>query len=278
MLFTTRKRTVLILLTVLSLLTLSGCGADNKTANKAKKPAPQVEIDTVKVSDMISTLKLTGEVVAIETAGISSTIDGPVSFCPFREGDKVEKDEKIVEIDREVLKTDVVAVEASLAVARAKLTDMAAGTRPEEIDKVVESIKQARESADFASKDLEKISMLVKSGALPSEELEKARVKQVTEDTKYKTAKKQLEMLKAGVTSTTIAIQHAMVKEAEAKLNSARARLNECVIKAPFAGTIAKMFVRQGDMAVSKALLLELTNLDSIVIRCNVPEKHAMSK
>lgn len=263
------------MLAVLSLVTLSGCGAGNEAANKAKKPAPQVETDTVKVADMISTLKLTGEVVAIETAGISSNIDGPVSFCPFREGDKVEKDEKIIEIDREILKADVAAAEASLAVARAKLTDLAAGTRPEEIDKAVESIKQARESAEFASKDLEKISMLVKSGALPAEDLEKARVKQVTEETRYKTAQKQLEMLKAGVTSTAIAVQHAQVKEAEAKLKSSIARLQECIVTAPFSGTIARMYVKNGDMAVAKARLFDLTNLDSLVIRCKVPEKYA---
>jgi multidrug efflux pump subunit AcrA (membrane-fusion protein) len=165
--------------------------------------------------------------------------------------------------------------EAALEVARAKLTDLKAGTRPEEIDKAQENVREAEENAAFTKIDLERIIKLVESGALPGEEHEKARVKYIAAEAKLKVAVRQLEMLKSGFTNTTIAIQEASVKEAAAKLAMAQARLNECVISAPFFGTVTKVFVRAGDMAALKTPLLELADLSSLVVRSSVPEAYA---
>jgi membrane fusion protein (multidrug efflux system) len=262
------------LLALISLI-FAGCGSDTTQSQTNKKPAPQVLIEVVKQADLIQTLPLTGEIIAVETAKISSTVDGVIGLCSFREGDKVEEGTIMIEIDRETLRAEVFTAEAALDVARARFADSTAGTRPEEIDKAFEAVKQYKESTEFSSKDLERIAMLVKSGALPTEELEKTRVKHVSEQSKYNAAKRQLDMLKAGLTVTTIAIQRAAVKEAEAKLAMAKARLAECTVKAPFSGVVTKLWVKKGDMAAVKAPLLELSNFDSIVVRCAVPEKYA---
>jgi membrane fusion protein (multidrug efflux system) len=82
-------------------------------------------------------------------------------------------------------------------------------------------------------------------------------------------------MLETGYTRTTIAVQEAMVKEAETKVELARARLAECIIAAPFAGTITRVYVRPGDMAAMKTPLLEMVDLSSMVIRVAVTEAQA---
>ena len=268
------KAYALLILPVLTCL-WAGCGLTPKGNQAMQKPAPMVEVETVKPEDLTRSLQLTGEVIAVESARISSTVDGPISFLPFREGDRVQVGEKLIEIDRATLRAEVAAAEAALEVAKARLADLLAGTRPEEIDKASETLKQFKESAEFAAKDLERIEMLVKSGALPSEELEKAKVKQVSEQTKFTAARRQVDMLKAGLTITTIAVQRAVVKEAEAKVDLAAARLAECIIRAPLTGTVTRLWVKPGDMAAVKAPMLELTNFASLVIRCAVPEKHA---
>ncbi|NCB39488.1 MAG: efflux RND transporter periplasmic adaptor subunit [Erysipelotrichia bacterium] len=269
-----RIKFAISLLVMVCLITV-GCGSVTTETQAPKKPAPQVEVEVAKQTDLVQALPLTGEIIAVETAKISSTVDGVIGFCGFREGDKVETGTTLIEIDRETIRAEVFSAEAALDVAKAKLADLTAGTRPEEIDKAYEAVKQFKESTEFAGKDLERIEMLVKSGALPTEELEKARVKQVGEQSKYNSAKRQFDMLKAGLTVTVIAVQKAAVKEAEAKLAMAKARLAECTIKAPFTGVVTKLLVKKGDMAAVKAPLLELSNFDSIVVRCAVPEKHS---
>jgi multidrug efflux pump subunit AcrA (membrane-fusion protein) len=172
-------------------------------------------------------------------------------------------------------RAEVKAAEAALAVAQAKLTDLKVGTRPEEIEKARQSVLEAEQSAAYEKADFDRIAQLVETGALPGEDLEKARVKRTAAEAKWNAARQQLEMLETGFTRTAIAVQQAAVKEAGAKLELAKARLDEGVITAPFAGTITKVFVRQGDMAAMKAPLLEIADLESLVVRCAVPEAQA---
>ncbi len=258
---------------------LGGCGGtQDGTGAGGKKKIPTVAVEASRKESITRVLDLTGETVAVESVVIAATVEGPISYCPWREGDRVEATDdgltKLIEISREVYRAEVKAAEAALEVARAKLEDLKAGTRPEEILKAAETVRQLEESANFAKSDLERITQLVESGSLPGEALDKARVEYVAEQAKLSAAKRNLEMLEAGYTRTAIAVQEAVVKEADAKLDLARARFGECVILAPFSGTITRVHVRAGDMAAPRAPLLEMADLSSLVIRVAVPEAH----
>ncbi|MGQ9918594.1 MAG: HlyD family secretion protein [Bryobacteraceae bacterium] len=115
----------------------------------------------------------------------------------------------------------------------------------------------------------------METGALPGEDLEKARVKQTAAEAKLQAARSQFDMLEPGLTRTTIAFREAIVKESAAKLELAQARLNKTVIAASFAGTITRVYVRQGDMTAMKTPLLDMADLSSLVVRCAVPETSA---
>jgi multidrug efflux pump subunit AcrA (membrane-fusion protein) len=221
-------------------------------------------------------LELTGETVAVESVVIAATVEGPISYCPWREGDCIEQTgQKLIEISRELYRAEVNAAEAAVEVARAKLADLQAGTRPEEIAKARESVRQLEEAAAFAKADYDRTAKLVESGSLPGEALEKSRVEHTGQQTKLAAAGRHLEMLEAGYTKTAIAVQEATVNEVAAKLDLAKARLSECIISAPFSGTITRVHVRAGDMAAVRAPLLEMADLSSLVVRIAVPEVHA---
>ncbi len=258
-----------------ALALLAGCGNGDHGAAQPQKKAPLVQVENVSAGRIQRAIDLTGEVVPIESIRVSATVEGPIGYCPWREGDRVEAGQKLIEIDREMYRAEVKAAEAALAVAQAKLADLKAGTRPEEIEKARQSVLEAEQSAAYEKADFDRIAQLVETGALPGEDLEKARVKRTAAEAKWNAARQQLEMLEKGFTRTAIAVQQAAVKEAEAKLEMARARLNECIVPAPFAGTITRVLVRQGDMAALKAPLLEIADLESLVVRCAVPEAQA---
>jgi len=265
---------------LLASLCLVGCeGKTDGNQAGAPKKIPTVAVEPVRRESLSRVLELTGETVAVESVVISATVEGPISYCPWREGDAVEtspeKPARLIEINRELYRAEVNAAEAALEVAKAKLTDLQAGTRPEEIAKAQETVRQLEESTRFAKNDLDRITKLVDSGSMPGEALEKARVEHIGELAKLSAAKHHLEMLEAGYTKTAIAVQEASVKEATAKLDLAKARLSECVIYAPFSGTITRVHVRRGDMAAAKAPLLEMADLSSLVIRVAVPEAYA---
>jgi len=256
---------------------IAGCGTqDGAGPSGQQKGVPLVTVRQAETASISRGIDLTGEVVAVNSVVIAATVEGPVGYCPWREGDRVERaGQKLVEIDRELYRSEVKASEAALEVARAKLEDMKAGTRPEEIAKARDSVRQLEESAAFAKADYERTVKLVESRIVSRESLDKAHVEHIAQQTRLSSARQHLEMLEAGYTKTAIAVQEAVVNEAAAKVHLASARLAECVIAAPFAGTVTRVFVRPGDMTAMKSPLLELADLSSLVVRVAVPEAHA---
>jgi multidrug efflux pump subunit AcrA (membrane-fusion protein) len=237
-----------------------------------KKKTPLVRVVLAAKGSISKMLELTGELVAVESAVIAAMTEGPVVFCPWREGDLVKKGEKLIEIDRSVLRAEVQVAQAAAAVARARLKDMQTGTRPEEIAKAQETVKQLRASASFAQMNLERAAKLTEKGTLSAEHLEKARMEAVSEAARLATAEKHLEMLKNGPTPSALAVQQTLVKETEARLALAEAKFAEGIIFAPFDGVVIKAHVRPGSLAATKTPLIEMTDFSSIVLRFAVPE------
>jgi multidrug efflux pump subunit AcrA (membrane-fusion protein) len=270
------RKTILftLLLVPLASLTLS-CNKSPVTTpqpSSGKGQAVTVKVEQVRPQPISRVLETTGEVVATNTVVIAATIDGPISFCPYREGDWVRAGQKLIEIDRPLYREEVNSAAAALTVAQAKLDDLKAGSRPEEIAQAEETVKKLQEALAFAKTDMERIAKLVERGGLPGEAQEKARVTFVDLQSQLASAQQRLEMLKSGPTQTAIRVQEALVKEAEAKLNYSKAKLAEGVIVAPLSGVVTKVHVRRGDLATLKSPLIELSDPSSFVIRFGVPE------
>jgi len=256
-------------------LVLAACAREDDNAAKEKKP-PLVEVETVQSGPITRQLDLSAEVVPVNAVQLSSMVDGPIDFFPWREGDTVKAGEKLVVIDRDTYQAEVETARAALKVAKARLDDLQAGTRPEEIDKARQTVQEAQRNAEFDQTDLARIKKLVEIGALPGEELDKAHVRWTAAQAKHESARRHLDMLRTGPTPTETAVQESLVEEAAAKLALAEARFDESVIAAPFAGTITRTYVRPGDMALARTPLLEMADMDSLVLRFAVPENHVM--
>jgi membrane fusion protein (multidrug efflux system) len=257
------------------LASLVGCGQDQTPANPKKEEAKPrtVKVEILKPQSISRILETTGEVVATNMVTLSAMVEGPIVFCPWREGDRVNAaGQKLIEIDRALFREEVNAAAAALAVAQARLVDLKAGTRPEEIAQAEENVKKLQEALAFSKTDLERIARLVERGGLPGEAVEKARVNFVDLQSQLASAQQRLDMLKTGPTKTAIAVQEAVVKEAETRLELAKKKVAEGMIAAPFAGVVTKVYVRPGDLATLKTPLLEISDPSSLVIRFTVPE------
>ncbi|MGQ9918593.1 MAG: hypothetical protein ACUVS7_14360 [Bryobacteraceae bacterium] len=59
-------------------------------------------VEPVTSSEIRRSLDLTAEVLPVESIQISSAVEGPIGFLPWREGDCVEAGQKFVEISLEM--------------------------------------------------------------------------------------------------------------------------------------------------------------------------------
>jgi len=82
-------------------------------------------------------------------------------------------------------------------------------------------------------------------------------------------------MLEAGPTVTEIGVAQAAVEEVAARRGLAQAKLDECLLEAPFGGVITEVLVRPGDLARPQAPLLKMMDPSSLVVRAGLPESCA---
>lgn len=277
-----RKRRISFVLIVLicAVMTPAGGVAQKKAAEKRasqpdakKRKPPLVEVVQAKVRDLTRDLQITGEVVATRSVVVAATKEGPVSYCPWREGDRVGAGEKLVEIEREIHRAEARAARAALAVSRARLADLRAGTRPEEIASAEAAVQKWQATLDEAQKTYQRQADLAEKDFTSRQSVDQASERVRVAKAELAAAEQKLRMLKAGPTATEIAVQEAAVEEATARLALAEAHLAECVIAAPFDAVITAVHVRAGDLAVPRAPLVELYAPDSLVIRFSVPER-----
>ncbi|MGD9825478.1 MULTISPECIES: efflux RND transporter periplasmic adaptor subunit [Desulfobacter] len=263
----------------LTLTTFLGCdGPDASAHAESKKPKDQfalVEAITARKQSISRQLELTGDVAAARTVVIQASVEGPLAFLPWREGDRVTKGELLVKIDRPMYQAEMQAASAAVDVARARLADLRAGARSEEKNKAAQKVREVESIAEFTRKDKNRVDRLVKTGALPEEALEKASLACIKADADLASARDTYQILKQGPTKDDIDIQKALVKEAEAKFSIARAKLSECTISAPFDGIILQVDATVGDFAQTRSLLLTIMDTSSVVVRFSVPESES---
>jgi HlyD family secretion protein len=261
-------------------ISLNGCSRDAK--KKSIKKYISVQAVPVKEMHLVENIETTGDVIAANTVIIRATVEGPINFCPWREGDYIkEKGEKLIVIDRPIYREDVSVAKAELEVARAVLADLKYGPRKEEIEKAKELVKHYKNCTHFAKINFERKTKLVSKNVLSRKEQEDANVTYMQCKSQFEVAKNNLSLLEQGTKETEISVAETNVEKAKAQLSLAQAQLDECIIKAPFAGIVTQVYVRPGDVTSLRSgprpPLMKIMDSTSLVIKVGLPENCAVN-
>lgn len=85
-------------------------------------------------------------------------------------------------------------------------------------------------------------------------------------------AEANLAAVKANPTAEDIAVAQAQVAEAEAALDQVKVQLDKLTLTAPRAGLISHRLVQPGELAAPGAVLLELSDIDTVDLTVYIPE------
>jgi len=174
------------------------------------KPLPIVAVQKAEVASLSRTLELTGSATPTRQARLASPGEGPIQDCRVREGDQVQRGERLVTIGR-------------------------SGAAAAQVTAASESVKEQQA-------ELNRIKILVQSGAVPGSQLDTARAK---------------------------------YEGARALLAKARELAGDYSVAAPWDGVVSKVLVKDGDFVAPRAPLVEMYDPHSLVIRLAVPEAQA---
>ncbi len=209
-------------------------------------------------------------------ARIATAVIHPVEEVKVVAGQRVKKDQILVEIDKDEPLADVEARKASLTEMQASLERLKREPRHEEQAEARAALESARISAEAASKYLDRLHPVYKSGALAEQRYHESVVnkrKSVADET---AARARLARLVKRPFEWEVGEMQARINTAKANLDAAKAELEHYTLKAPIAGVISWLDVCPGTVTrPGTAVWGEILDLSQIDVRCDLTPAEA---
>lgn len=203
---------------------------------------------------------------------VSTKVPGQVEELLVKEGEHVESGQVIAKIDSAALKIQVEQAQANLASAQAKLASLQAGNRPQQVAQSEATVEQAAANLDNARKSYERAESLYQDGAMSAQQRDTTQTALKVAQAQYDAAAQGLSLVSEGATEQDRQFAEAQVAQAAAALKNAQLQLDNSVIKAPIAGTVAKAPVDPGEMVSVGQALFSITNPADSWVEVNIEE------
>ena len=268
---------ILILLTILTpALMLTGCGN-------------------------IGPLELSGTIEATQTE-VSSEVSGKVISIEKQEGDSVKKGDVLAVLDQSIQEIIVKQQQAIVDMKEAKLEDLKAGSRPQQLEQAGLSVKSASLAVNNASTNLknaqitydywlkkyEDIQKLHDENTATDSEVADARYKLDTanqqldiaskqldtQKTQLESAKAQEDLLESGSTTQTIKAAEAELEQSKLALEQARLVLDKYQVRSAADGIVSMENVNAGDLVNTGASVATVSDPGDLWVYVFVPQKY----
>jgi len=180
-----------------------------------------------------NSLILQGE-IEVKTVDLASKVTGRVKSIYIKKGDRVNKDDILIELDTPEVDAKAQQANAALILAMAQQEKAYNGARSEQI-------AMAKASLDLAQKTYERLNRLHNEGVIPTQKLDEAHAK-------YTAAKENYEMLLNGTRVEDKISASANVEKAKGANNEVNSYLKENKIISPINGVITEVTVEEGEL------------------------------
>ena len=192
-----------------------------------------------------------GYIIARDVYVISTKIDGRVKDIFIERSQIVEAGHTIITIEDEEYRSRVRLAEAQVAKAKARLAQLRAGSRPEEIARARAQASSSQATALQAKKDEERIAGLADDGIASPSERDAARANRVVAEANLAAQQELVTIAEKGPRAEEIQMAEADLQEADANLKYAETQLSFTIIKAPITGTILEKVAKKGEMVTT---------------------------
>ncbi len=198
-------------------------------------PPATVRVDIARSEPLETWRESTGEIRAARRSVLAAEEEGLVFEVLVREGDRVEAGEVIARLDATRAEREVRRAEAVLAAARA-------------------SVAEREALLDNARRDLERVQQTFDRGGGNEREIDSARTS-------------------LSAAEARLAATRAEVELNEVLLDLARERVDDMIIRAPFAGRVVSRTAEAGQWLGAGDSVVEVVSLSTVEAWVDVPER-----
>ena len=249
--------------------------------------AGAVEVEIVRVALASSgdgsgqiVLNAAGYIVPHHKIEVASKVVGRVAWIGVDKGHLVKKGQVLVRLEDDEFAARVRQAEGSLAALQAKLNELQAGSRPEEIALAKANLEEAKADLENARINLERARTLTTEGVLAQQSLDDAKARYDSQLARVNSLDRAFELVRIGPREEQIAALEGQVKQASGELAYARTMRDATVIRAPVDATILERNVEIGEFVTTsfvgergaKGYVVSLADLSDLQVELDISQ------
>ncbi|OWY69374.1 efflux transporter periplasmic adaptor subunit [cyanobacterium TDX16] len=235
----------------------------NQNANSAaqQQPPTKVRLATLESGAVSESSEYIANLESRRSVTLQPRIEGQVSRIFVRPGDRVNRGANLIQIDPEEQQAAVRSSSAAIAAAEAEVANAEATLSSLQAERL-SNLSNVR----FNEKEYKRYSDLADQGAV---------ARSVADDytNRIATAKAELNAIDKRIAAqkATVAQQEKALAEARANTQGQEAQLKYYTITAPFAGTVGRIPVKEGDFVNTSTQLTSVTENQPLEVNISVP-------
>ena len=202
---------------------------------------------------------------------LSAPASEQISLVRVSEGQRVSKGDALLQLDTRSADALIAQREAELNQAKAALSVLTAGTRPEQLSASLAALEATQAASKEAELKYQRIEQLYKSKVVGKADYDAAKATRDSSKAKAQQAYDQWLELKNGAREEDIAQASAKVQAAQAALSWQTKAREDLTIKAPLDGTIDTLPWHVGDRVTAGTQLISLLSSGHPYARVYLP-------
>ncbi len=231
-------------------------------------------------------LIVSGYIVPHHRIEVGSKIVGKVTWVGVEKSDLVKKGQLLVKLDDSEFQAQMEQATAHLRSAEARLAELDAGSRPEEIDRAEAELRRSKADLENADLEYRRLQTLLQAGVVSTQLVDNARARRDMAQAAVGVAEKNYQLFVLGPRQERLQAARAEVEQSRATVKYWRSQLAETEIRAPISGTILERVAEVGEMVstwfAGGAVVVALADLNDLQVELdisqsdfhNVSEKH----
>ena len=204
---------------------------------------------------------------------LAAPVAGTVKAMYVARGDQVQAGAGLFVVDPQQTEAARGQAAAELAAAQAQALDARKGQRPSELAALDANSAAAQARARDAEATYRRTTALVAAGVASKQALDDARAAAQSANAELAAARRQKETATLGARPDQVRAADARVRQAQAGLAAAAARLADIAPKAPEAARVEDVFFQRGEWAPANQPILSLLPDARIYVKFFVPER-----
>lgn len=277
-----RHRKKVLGLSALSLLLLVGIPVVQtrvNTSNTEEETQPNVLSVETLVAEAVDSYDVartyTGEVAALQTSNLGFERGGEIVSVLVEEGDRVSTGAPLAQLDISNLQTQRQQLEAERAQAQARLSELEAGPRAEDIATAEANVREIEQQLELQKIQRSRRAWLYTQGAISRESLDEFTYGEDVLQARLDQARSNLQELRNGTRQEQILAQQAAVRQLDAALVDLDVTIRKSTLQSPFSGIISAREIDNGTVVGAGQTILRIVEDVAPEARVGMPAEVA---